>query len=59
MKLNIGSMKITTRDVKFFLIGVVTTILAAFFMDLDNNIKDVKDGFNGARSERTNVLKEE
>ena len=52
-------MKITTRDVKFFLIGVVTTILAAFFMDLDNNIKDVKDGFNGARSERTNVLKEE
>ena len=48
-------MNVTKRDVKFFLIGVVTTLLLAFFWDLDNNIKDFKDGFNAGYSEATQV----
>jgi len=42
-------MKITKRDVKFFIIGILTTILVGFFWDLDNNIKAFKDGYNAAR----------
>jgi hypothetical protein len=44
-------MKITKRDVRFFIIGIVTAMLVGFFWDLDNNIKAFKDGFEAGRSD--------
>ena len=49
-------MKINKRDVKFFILGIVTAMLVGLLLDFDNNIKDFKDGFmNGLKGDPPQV----
>lgn len=40
MKLNI-----TKRDIKFFILGIISLIIIQFICDWNHNIKDIKQGF--------------
>ena len=46
--------KITKRDVKFFIAGVIAFLIFSFIWDWDNNVQAFKDGYNGARKIETN-----
>jgi hypothetical protein len=47
--------KITGRDMKFFLLGLLTFFLIELVWNWDNNVKDFMDGFKGAN--KTNSVK--
>jgi hypothetical protein len=40
-------MKFSKRDVKIFVLGVITAFLIVFLWDMNENISDFKKGFNG------------
>jgi len=42
-------MKITSRDIKFFLIGIFTIIFIDILVDFKNAKKSFMDGYNSAR----------
>lgn len=40
--------KITKRDIRAFFLGIIVFILINFFWNFEENVKDFRDGFNGA-----------
>jgi hypothetical protein len=45
--------KITKRDVKFFLLGVLTLLLVDLVWDWDRNVKAFKEGWKSAEIQNT------
>ena len=53
-KFNIMNLKITTRDFKFFMIGVFTMFISLLIYDWDDFEKGFKKGYNkGMQIEKT------
>ena len=48
------SLKITKRDVKFFIAGVIAFLIFSFVWDWDNNVQAFKDGYKDSRSIESN-----
>jgi hypothetical protein len=51
-------MKITGRDVKFFLLGVLTIFIIDTIMDWEGAKKSFKDGYNNAISSSPKIESE-
>lgn len=47
-------MKITKRDVKVFILGMLAMFIIAALWDWPENLQAFKDGWNGARTEKNN-----
>lgn len=50
---------ITKRDLKFFLLGVVSMFLIVLIYDWKDFERGFNNGFSKSRNERNNTLKEE
>lgn len=43
-------MKITKRDIKFFVLGLFTMIIVDIISDWEGSVQSFKDGYNAGRS---------
>ena len=51
---NYCNMKITKRDIKFFILGIVSVFVIETVWNWPENLQAFKDGWNGARTEKNN-----
>lgn len=52
-------MKVTKRDIKFFIAGILAWILISFVWDWEQNIQDFKDGYNEGYNDARSVESDE
>ena len=55
-EINLIKMKISKRDIVFFITGVFTVLIINFILNWDKNIKSMNDGWNaGSNAAKTEV----